>query len=83
MHIERLLSIEGVDVNARESDGSTSVLIAAEHGHARVISFLKANGADARRGVSWLWVLTFKSEQLQSSEVTRRWSDVGSTGRRL
>ncbi|KAL9951672.1 hypothetical protein ACROYT_G044390 [Oculina patagonica] len=44
--IEKLLS-QGCDINARESDEKTPLMIAACHGKAKVVSFLLKSGADA------------------------------------
>ncbi len=44
--IVRELIKRGVDVNAKDADGNTALLLAVRQGHSRVVPLLLAKGAD-------------------------------------
>ena len=43
--VATVLLKNGANVNAKDSDGYTSLLLARMYGHARMVELLKANGA--------------------------------------
>ena len=44
--IQELLKAGGVDINARDSDGKTALILATDSGHSKAIMVLLDEGAD-------------------------------------
>ena len=74
--VERLLEA-GADVNSQNNDGRTTLLLASDWGHSKIVELLLSAGADVNLQNDWDWTALMYASDRDHTEIVELLKNVG------